>query len=748
MDLPVGFATASEVHGQSVFFGYKGVLAETSDNGQSWIYHGFSDVTDADVEDILIDRTNQDRWYLAVGIAGLLMSEDRGRSWMLQNEGLNLGKYDHGYIRILQDNYEESTFYLLSVFEAYKSTDAGKSWNRIFNGLPEDATGDPIHHPTALLIDKNIPNTLYLFTREDPKRFVSINGGDTWRSDSSKYGILENVMYGPGEEVLVGNYRTNDYGKSWTDYSNWIGEPPHWTTDKGKCVYARNEGRYFWQNIEGLFWMNEEDSVWRRTGLVRAPSESFYNSLTHLTYSETEGKLFGCYKHQIVVVDATTLEIDTLRTGPKLPEVEFIASSTPNNHRIATNAGSTKDNGASWEVEKHLFKHSTGTRAAISPKDSMFAIFSSGLGLSYSTEGYENLTGGRDVWKISRAMQAPCWYRFHFNPHNPREVYGGSMIGLWRLTDSVMINSTVPNNGSSHIISPREPNGTPSSNYKYKDMAFDPNQDGIYYLCSYEITQYGDRIETLWRSEDYGESWNALVDMRDTPFTRVVVNPVDPDIILVATYEGLLRSSDRGASWYLVDNHNFGALGFTDIVIDPLSPNIYYCSSISMSGPYSHQTSGKRPGGIYRSTDFGETWTAMSTDGMYSVSVGRLYYHENPRRLYAGTSAGLYEYLLGKPSGINEDVQEHKSPSPEWTVSPNPVYHGENAVIELFGGIDGIAALKLYDANGKYVKTVYTGELQNTRSISDNTSGYTPGVYYYRLTSTKNQSTKKIIVVE
>ncbi|MCB2204495.1 T9SS type A sorting domain-containing protein [bacterium] len=279
-------------------------------------------------------------------------------------------------------------------------------------------------------------------------------------------------------------------------------------------------------------------------------------------------------------------------------------------------------------------------------------------------------------------------------------------------------------------------------------MAFHPYVDGIYYLCSNEYTKFGTRIESIWKTEDFGQTWRILYDRRDSYFHRIVVNPEKPNIILVATNEGILRTTDGGQEWNFVDNSVFKALSFTDILVDPLEPQTYYCSSKSMSGPNAHKKNGERAGGVYKSTDYGSTWVGMKTDGMHSVSVNYLYYHENPRRLYAGTSAGLYEYLLGKPSGTDGDNKVHTPASPEWTASPNPVRSGENIVIELFGGTADVAMLKLYDATGKYMKTVYAGEIMNTMTISDNTSSYAPGVYFYRLTSKCCHEIRKIVIVE
>ena len=64
------------------------------------------------------------------------------------------------------------------------------------------------------------------------------------------------------------------------------------------------------------------------------------------------------------------------------------------------------------------------------------------------------------------------------------------------------------------------------------------------------------------------------------------------------------------------------------LTIDPLTTNTLYV------------VTGK---GVFRSTDGGESWSAVNT-GLTAFSVYTLAIDaQNPKRLYAGTSAGVYE---------------------------------------------------------------------------------------------------------
>ena len=151
----------------------------------------------------------------------------------------------------------------------------------------------------------------------------------------------------------------------------------------------------------------------------------------------------------------------------------------------------------------------------------------------------------------------------------------------------------------------------------------------------------------LWKSEDAGKTWAFAGLPKSRHIPRIIVDPNDHDIVYAAvlgdlykptTERGVYKSSNGGKQWkkVLFANENAGA---TDLVIDPNNPRVLYASTWNVRRtPYSLSSGG--PGSaLWKSTDYGETWTEISTHkgfpegtlGIIGVTVSQ----SNSERLWA-----------------------------------------------------------------------------------------------------------------
>jgi photosystem II stability/assembly factor-like uncharacterized protein len=160
----------------------------------------------------------------------------------------------------------------------------------------------------------------------------------------------------------------------------------------------------------------------------------------------------------------------------------------------------------------------------------------------------------------------------------------------------------------------------------------------------------------IYKSTDAGQTWEWS-GLRDTgQIATVRVNPSNPDLVYVAALgdpfvpnpdRGVFRSKDGGKTWqkvfYLSDD-----VGAADLELQPGNPNVIFaCMWHGQRKPWTI-ISGAREGGIYKSTDGGDTWAKL-TGGLPNDLFGRsnvAISAASPNRIYALIEAkpgsGLY----------------------------------------------------------------------------------------------------------
>jgi photosystem II stability/assembly factor-like uncharacterized protein len=160
----------------------------------------------------------------------------------------------------------------------------------------------------------------------------------------------------------------------------------------------------------------------------------------------------------------------------------------------------------------------------------------------------------------------------------------------------------------------------------------------------------------VYRSTDAGKTWTH-VGLRDAgQIGAVAVHPTNPRTAYVAVIgnafapsreRGVYRTTDGGSSWTKV-LHVSDSTGATDVEINPANPRELYASMWRAERKPWTIISGAREGGVYKSTDGGDTWTKLGGGlptglfGKSNVAISAA----NPRRVYALVEAapgnGLY----------------------------------------------------------------------------------------------------------
>ena len=229
-------------------------------------------------------------------------------------------------------------------------------------------------------------------------------------------------------------------------------------------------------------------------------------------------------------------------------------------------------------------------------------------------------------------------------PGRPNLFYFGAAAGgVWKTTDAG--NSWRPIFDSVGVAS-------------IGAIAVAPSNPDIIYVGTGEHGLRGDMTwgGGVFRSTDGGKSWSNL-GLKDTrQIGAVIVDPANPDIVLVAaighafgpnTERGVFRTTDGGKTWtkVLYKDPDTGAV---DLAFDPHDSKVVWAALWQVRRQPWTFSSGGPGSGLYRSADGGVTWTHQEGHGLPSGVLGRIdvaVSAADPRRVYAMIEArdgGLY----------------------------------------------------------------------------------------------------------
>ena len=164
-------------------------------------------------------------------------------------------------------------------------------------------------------------------------------------------------------------------------------------------------------------------------------------------------------------------------------------------------------------------------------------------------------------------------------------------------------------------------------------VAVDPSDDNIWFLGAGRMRDYarvsypqsspkGDYLDPnangrIWKSTNKGQTWSLSNTGINTSaeFETILVDPVDNSIVYAGTNYGFYKSTDGGANWTLKSNGiDHDMIRSMDLHHDKTTGQItiYVLSNITWKVTASGNSVENDQGGIFKSTDRGETWTNVS----------------------------------------------------------------------------------------------------------------------------------------
>ena len=597
-------------------------IYKSTDGGKTFTHMGLKDTHS--ISKIITHPSDPDTVYVGAGghlwgytgDRGLFMTTDGGKTWKKLINGLpDDGKT--GVIDMVMDPADENVLYagfwqrLRRPYRfdsggpnggIFKSIDAGESWKKLTNGLPEGDTGK-----IGLAICRSKPNVLMAFVEHgsQPKEYLSDGSENPDYKDMSKLG--------------TGIYRTEDGGETW-QYMNRYNNRP-----------------FYYSHI----YINPLDDK-----IVYAVAGSY-----HISYDG--GKTL---ERQNTGIHG---DYHTLWSDP----------TNKNRYYIGNDGGSalTHDHGKNYVFFDNL------------PLSQFYAIGADMRDPYYVYGGLQDngSWGGPSFSRDRMGILTDHWYNVgggdgFYTPVDPtdwRTVYVESQQGnIRRVNVETRESKTIKPNKeniinydayvSEKILKIQEEAGWG------KDNPFRFNWNCPIVISHYNPSTVYFGGNFLFKTLDRGESWEIISPDLSTQdsvkidrktggltadvtgaenhcsITTVSESPLKPGIIWVGTDDGNVQlTQDGGKSWTNV-RQNFKSVP-QEIWVSRVEASHYNDKTcyVTFDG---HRSDNFMPW-VFKTTDSGKTWASISSN----LPEGQVAYviredHKNKNLLFLGTEFGLF----------------------------------------------------------------------------------------------------------
>ena len=223
-------------------------------------------------------------------------------------------------------------------------------------------------------------------------------------------------------------------------------------------------------------------------------------------------------------------------------------------------------------------------------------------------------------------------------PGQPEHFYfGGVNSGVWETNDA---------GRTWQPIFDSQPVGSIGA------LAVSESNPNVIYVGTGEADMRSDisQGDGMYKSADAGKTWSHIGLADSQQIARVIIDPSNPDLVYVAALghpyaanpeRGVFRSKDGGKTWTKVlgPNDDTGAI---DLAFEPGNPRVIYAALWpTRRTPWSVYPPSTGPGGgLFKSTDGGDHWTALTGLPKNPGRIGVAVAPSNPQRVYAIVDAG------------------------------------------------------------------------------------------------------------
>ncbi|WP_345110377.1 WD40/YVTN/BNR-like repeat-containing protein [Hymenobacter algoricola] len=558
---------------------------------------------------------------------GVWKSVDAGQTW--RNVGLKDSRHI-GRIRIHPKNpdlvYVAAMGNLYGPGEmrgVYRSKDGGQKWERVLFANADagavDLTLDPANPRILYASTWNARRTPYSFSSGGPGSglWKSTDGGDTWKDISRADGLPLGTLGIIGVAVSPVNS-----SRVWALIE----------AEKGG-LYRSDDGGLHWQKLSDD--RNLRQRAWYYTRIYADPKDADVMYVLNVSYHKSKdgGRTFQAS-------DAPHGDHHDL----------WIAPENPSRMVIADDGGAqvSTDGGQNWTTYEN---QPTGQFYRV-VTDNHFPYRIYGAQQDNSTVRIPHRTGGSTIeardWEATAGGESA---HLAVDPLNPDIVYGGSYDGYLSRVDHKNQQERLIN------VWPDNPMGHGAEGMKYRfqwnfPLLFSPHDSKRLYTGSNHLhvtTNEGQSWEllspdltrndpkTLGPSGGPITKDNTAVEYYGTIFA-IAESPAEPGVIWTGSDDGLIHvTRDNGKTWTKVQPQGLPDwIQINSIDAHPTTRGAaYVAATMYKSGDF-------RPY-LYKTTDYGRTWTKITT-GIADTHFTRVVRADakRPGLLYAGTEYGLY----------------------------------------------------------------------------------------------------------
>jgi photosystem II stability/assembly factor-like uncharacterized protein len=484
--------------------------------------------------------------------SGLFKSTDGGEHWTELTVANAKGLPEKPYGRIAVTVAPSKPNIVYAFIESkqsalFRSDDGGQTWQK------EDASQFMVWRPfyfANLIVDPNNPDKIF---KPDLLLLMSSNGGKSFGPVSqSAHGDFHDVWIDPGNSNTViagddgGLWRSEDGGNRWEHLLNLpVSQFYHVSvdTDDPYHVYGGLQDNSSWMgdsSYPGGVSNSQWENMFGGDGFWMWPDPSDPNYI----YAEAQGGEIGR-------VNRWSHEIRSIKPYPQYGEKRLRCNwNTP--VQISPNDKNTlymgcqflfrtRDHGQSWE--------------RISPD----------LTTNNPEKQKQEESGGVTIDNSAAEMNTTI-FSISESPKDPQLIWVGTDDGNVQLTRDGGKNWT-------NVAANVQGVGTAPWVTWVEAGRYDP---GTAY-ATFDRHMYGDMKPYLYKTTDYGQTWQALPVQESgvRGYAWVIKEDLqDPKLLFLGTEFGLWVSNDGGQHWAQYKGSGFPAVAVRDLVVEPRSSDL------------------------------------------------------------------------------------------------------------------------------------------------------------------------------